>query len=161
METCSGRECWSGSFQYNFFQCSWGQVRLHLCQPIGPSYCSAKLAGQPPPDQCEEPRLLFIRPLLFVHGLHSSPEQHSTPGIPLASCGKLEFPWRHGAPRITKSSPIQVWTGPPYLAAEPAQGSRTNWHHAAACIMGWGHPHLPAAAPLCLPGASATACLRF
>lgn len=48
METCSGRECWSGSFQYNFFQCSWGQVRLHLCQPIGPSYCSAKLAGQPP-----------------------------------------------------------------------------------------------------------------
>lgn len=55
-----------------------------------------------PPAQCGEPRLLFIRPLLFVHGLHSPPEQHPTPGIPLASDGKLELPRRHGAPRITK-----------------------------------------------------------
>lgn len=88
---------------------------------------------------------------LFVHGLHSPPRQHPIPGIPLpsgVSWSFLSITIQQGFP---SHLPSKCGLGPQIGCS--SKGSRTDWHR--------GHLHLLAAAPACLPGASATACFGF
>lgn len=86
-----------------------------------------------------------------MHGFHSPPRQHPTPGIPLPSgvnWSFLSITIQHGFPSHLPSK-----RGLGAQLGCSSKGSRTDWHR--------DHLYLLAAAPACLPGSSVTACFRF
>lgn len=85
------------------------QIRLYHCQLTDTSYISVKLAGQPLQPSVESQDLVFP----FCAWLTQPTKTTPNTWHPSTIRGKLELPQHHNTTRIPKSSPIQVWTGPP------------------------------------------------